>query len=72
MIENKGLTDEEIQKLIDKEIEWNKEFKDIYLPMIIKSRLFEIEMKKIREDIEKRKLHSPFDYLKGGKKWKKK
>ena len=37
MINNKGLTDEEINELVDEKIERDKWFEEVYLPMVIKT-----------------------------------
>ena len=49
MIENKGLTDEQVQALIDKDIETTKWIYEVYLPMIVRQRIFIEEINKIRE-----------------------
>jgi hypothetical protein len=40
MLDYKGLSEEEVQKLIDKQIEWDKEVIDVFIPMIVRQRLF--------------------------------
>ena len=49
MIEYKGLTEEEVQKLIDKEIE-DRKFIDTYIQMIIRQRVFLSEINRFIEE----------------------
>ena len=58
MIEYKGLTEEEVQKLIDKEIEWKKEFEEVYLPMWIRMRVFELKVKEIMDNLNSQGINN--------------
>lgn len=49
MIEYKGLTEEEVQKLIDKEIE-DRKFIETYIQMIIRQRVFISEINRFIEE----------------------
>lgn len=49
MINKKGLTDKEINKLIDKDIEWQKEFETYHLPQIARVMTTQLLIKLIKE-----------------------
>jgi len=53
VINKKGLTDKEIQKLIDTDIEYSKWFNESYLPMYVQSQINEIMFKALRDSQSK-------------------
>jgi len=45
MINKKGLSDKEINKLIDKELEWKEYYNETWLPMYVQTEAMKIYMK---------------------------